>query len=192
VGSAKEREDAAAPSLMSTNCIFALGGPSKSGKTSVGRRFAEELALRFASFGDYVRKEATRRGIRNASSVDLQAVGLSLVTSDLVNFCQSVLIDAGFVRGEGLVIDGVRHLDTVRVLKRLFGEQPLRVIYLYSSLAVRRQRGSFTVDDLDRLDSHPVEAETQAVKNIADFVLDTSLLTPDDCIARLRSWVKQL
>ena len=109
---------------------------------------------------------------------------------DLVKFCQLVLTDAGFMPGDGLVIDGVRHLDTVRVLKHLFGEQPLKVIYLDSSMAVRRQRGSLTADDLDRLDSHPVEAETQAVKNIADFVLDTSLLTPDDCLGRLRCWAQ--
>jgi|SRR5580700_5098121 hypothetical protein len=176
---------------MDTNCVFALGGPSKSGKTSLGRRFAEELGLRFASFGDCVRKEATRRGLSNASTGQLQEVGLSLVTSDLVKFCQLVLKDAGFVPGEGLVVDGVRHFDTVRVLKNLCGEQPVKVIFLDSSLAVRRQRGSFTVDGLDKLDSHPVEAETQAIKNIADFVLDTSLLTPDDCLGRLRSWTHQ-
>lgn len=191
MGSAKEREDAAIPSLMGTNCIFALGGSSKSGKTSLGRRFAEDLGVRFASFGDYVRKEAVRRGITNASSAELQAVGLSLVTSDLVKFCQSVLTDAGFVPGEGLVIDGVRHLDVVRVLKNLVGEQPLKVIYLDSSLAVRRQRGSLTANDLDTIDSHPVEAETQSVKNIADLVLDTSSLTPADCLGRLHSWAQQ-
>jgi dephospho-CoA kinase len=173
---------------MDTNCIFALGGSRKSGKTTLGRRFAEELGVRFASFGDYVRKETTRRGITNASSAELQAVGLSLVTSDLVKFCQLVLTDAGFVPGERLVIDGVRHLETVRVLKHMFGEQPLKVIYLDSSLPVRCQRGSFTIDDLILIDSHPIEAETQAVKNIADFVLDTSLLTPDDCLGRLRTW----
>ena len=93
--------------------------------------------------------------------------------------------------GDWLVIDGVRHLDTVRVLKLLFGGQPLKVIYLDGSLAVRRPRGSFSVDELNKLDSHPVETGTQAVKYIADFILDSTPLTPDDCIGRLSSWAHQ-
>ena len=173
---------------MSTNCIYAFGGSSKSGKTTIGRLFAQELGLRFASFGDYVRKEATGRGFRNPTPADLQTVGFSLFKTDLIGFCQSVLTDAGFVLGEGLVIDGVRHLDTVSVLKELVGDQPLRIVYLESSLEARRERGSFTRDDLDELDSHPVEAETQAVKKVANFVLDTSLLTPGDSLARIRAW----
>ena len=73
------------------------------------------------------------------------------------------------------------------VLKELVGDQPMRIVYLESSWEARRQRGSFTRDDLDKLDSHPVEAETQAVKKVANFVLDTSLLTPADSLARIRA-----
>ena len=175
---------------MNTNCIYTFGGCSKSGKTTLGQRFAEQLGVPFASFGDYVRKEATRRGLVNASVAELQEVGLSLIASDLVRFCQSVLTEAGFAPGRGLVIDGVRHLETVRVLKQLVGEQPLKVIYLESSSAARGQRGSFTLDDLDRLDSHPVEAETRAVKGISDLVLNTSQLTLAECLDRLIAWAR--
>lgn len=173
---------------MRTNCVYAFGGSGKSGKTTIGRMFAQERGLRFASFGEYVRKEAARRGIQNPTRVDLQAVGLSLVATDLFGFCQAVLTEAGFVQGEGLVIDGVRHLATVRVLKEILGDQPLKVVYLESSLEVRAQRGSFAPDDLVEVDSHPVEAETLALKNLANLVLDTSLLTPTDSLARLRAW----
>lgn len=190
MGRAEGREGAAVALVMSTSCIFAFGGRSKSGKTTLGRRLALELGVRFASFGDFVRKEALRRGFTNVSSSELQDVGLSLVTADLSGFCESVLADAGFVSGEGLIIDGVRHLETIRELKRLTAGQPFKFVYLESSLAARHERGPQSVHELENLDSHPVEVETAAVKNIADLVLDTALLTAADCHDRLRVWAE--
>jgi hypothetical protein len=172
------------------NCVFAFGGCSKSGKTTLGHMFARELGVGFASFGDYVRKEATRRGLTNPSHGDVQEVGLSLVATDLRRFCELVLADSGFVPGQGLVIDGIRHLDTVRVLKTLVSPQLLKVVYLENSLADRLKRSSLTSEELEKRDSHPVEAETAAIKHIADLVLDTSA-PMEDSFARLCGWALQ-
>jgi adenylate kinase family enzyme len=175
---------------MSTSCIFAFGGRSKSGKTTLGKRLALELGVRFASFGDFVRKEARRRGLTNVSSPELQDVGLSLVTTDLSRFCESVLADAGFVPGEGLVIDGVRHLETIRELKRLTAGQNFKLVYLESSLAARHERAPQSVHELENLDLHPVDSETASLKDIANLVLDTSFLTAGECHDRLRVWAE--
>src|SRR5579863_6121642 len=119
------------------NCIFAFAGPSKSGKTTLGRRLATELDLPFASFGDYVRKEAHRNGLSNPSSEDLQVTGQLLAKNDMPAFCKAVLEEGGFVVGQGLVVDGVRHLSALSTLKVLIPQQPVKLVYLESSVSER-------------------------------------------------------
>lgn len=113
------------------------------------------------------------------------------MTTELARFCECVLADGGFVPGEGLIVDGIRHLETIRELKRLVGRQPFKLLYVESSLSDRRARGSYSARDLENLDLHPVEAETAAVKNVADLVLDTTLLRAADCLGRLQSWAER-
>jgi len=43
--------------------VVALGGPPGSGKSTAGRRVAEQLGLTYTSAGDVFRAEATRRGM---------------------------------------------------------------------------------------------------------------------------------
>jgi CMP/dCMP kinase len=49
--------------------VVALGGPPGSGKSTAGRRVAEQLGLTFTSAGDVFRAEAARRGL------DVEAFG---------------------------------------------------------------------------------------------------------------------
>jgi adenylate kinase family enzyme len=169
------------------DCIFAFGGPSKSGKTTLGRRLAKELGLPFASFGDYVRKEANRNGLSDPSSEQLQATGQLLARTDMCGFCKAVLEEAGFVVGQGLVVDGVRHLSALSTLKVLIPQQRVKLVYLESSVAERVKRSSLNPHQLQRLDSHSVESEAVVIRKVADLVLDTSG-SVDDCFSRLRSW----
>jgi cytidylate kinase len=172
------------------DCIFAFSGPSKSGKTTLGRRLARDLGLPFASFGDYVRKEAGRKGLSNPSSEQLQATGQLLARTDMRDFCKAVLEEARFVVGQGLIVDGVRHLSALSTLKALIPQQPVKLVYLESSLAERIERSSLSPDQLQRIDAHSVESEASAIKNAADFVLNTSP-SEDDCFSLLRSWALQ-
>jgi len=151
---------------------------------------AKELGLPFASFGDYVRKEATRNGLNNASSEQLQATGLSLAKTDMNGFCKAVLEEGGFIPGQGLVVDGIRHLTALSTLRALIPQQPVRLVYLETSVAERVKRSSLSPDKLRKLDSHSVESETVAIRNVADYVLNTSG-SVDDCFSRLRSWALQ-
>jgi len=172
------------------DCIFAFGGPSRSGKTTLGRRLAKELGLPFASFGDYVRKEANRNGLSNPSPEQLQATGQQLATTDMCGFCKAVLEEGVFVVGQGLVLDGVRHLSALSTLKALIPQQPLKLVYLESSVTERIKRSSLNPGQLLRLDSHSVESDAGAIRNAADLVLNTSG-SIDDCFAHLRSWALQ-
>jgi len=172
------------------NCILLFGGPSKSGKTTLGRKLAQDLCVPFASFGDFVRKEAKRRGLSDPSREQLQVTGLSLATTDMAAFCRAVLEDGGFVPGQGLVVDGIRHFSAVSTLRALVPDQPLKVVYLESSGEGRVGRSLLSRAQLETLDSHAVESETVAIRNIADFVLNTSG-SVDESFSRLRTWVVQ-
>ena len=169
------------------DCIFAFGGPSRSGKTTLGRRLAKELGLPFASFGDHVRREADRNGLSNPSPEELQAKGQLLARTDMHGLCKAVLEEGGFVAGQGLVVDGVRHLSALSTLKALIPQQPVKLVYLESSVVERVKRSLLNPDQLQRLDSHSVESEAGAIRNAADFVLNTSG-SIDDSFSRLRSW----
>ena len=173
------------------NCIFAFAGPSKSGKTTLGRRLATELDLPFASFGDYVRKEAHRNGLSNPSPEQLQATGQHLAATDMYGFCKAVLEEGGFVLGQGLVLDGLRHLSALSTVRELIPQQPVKLIYLESSVAERIKRSSVSPDQLQRLDSHSVESDAGAIRYAADLVLNTSG-SIDDCFSYLRNWALQL
>lgn len=174
--------------LSDTDCIIALCGPSKSGKTTLGKKLARALCFPFVSFGDCVRKEANRRGIKSPSPKQLQDLGSELVATDLCSFCRSVVEDGGFVVGGGLVIDGVRHVSALSALRDLIPRQPFKLVYIVASLDERVRRSSLDAQELTKLDSHPVESELHQLKSKADLVLDSS--SPhQDSFSALLNWV---
>jgi len=154
--------------------IIALAGPTKSGKTTLARRLAASLAVPYGSFGDQVRKEAIRRGLNAHSQGDLQTLGAEMVEKDAKAFCKAVLSDAGYHSGHGLVLDGVRHVRVLKVIKSLAGDQTVELVYLDSSALDRAKRSSLNARELEDIDSHMVEQDAPKLKSIASLVLDTS------------------
>jgi hypothetical protein len=102
-------------------------------------------------------------------------------------FCAAVLEDGGFVPGRGLVLDGIRHLSVLAALRTLIPKQPLRVVYFETSTDDRARRSSLSRIQLERIDSHTLESENSAIRDVADLVLKTSD-TVDDCFSRLCDW----
>ncbi len=66
---------------MSMQPILAFAGRMGAGKSSVSGAFAADLGWKFASFGAFVRKTATNRGIEHTRE-SLQAVGAELEAND--------------------------------------------------------------------------------------------------------------
>ncbi len=172
------------------HCIILFGGPSKSGKTTLAKRLAESLHVPFSSFGDYVRKEAQRRGSTTTSSKQLQELGFEMAKKDMKSFCKAVLEEGGYVVGNGLIIDGIRHMGALAAIKTLAPKQSVKLVYLESSIADRMKRSSLSAAELHEVDSHPVESDRALLKSAADLVLSTSAES-DECFEGLLKWTTQ-
>lgn len=113
-----------------------LMGPVASGKTTAARLLSERLIWPVVSFGAYVRDEAQRRGIA-LERAQLEGLGAHLIaTRGHEQFLLDVVQDQ--VSAVAFVLEGVRHVDMLRAVKRLY--RSATSVYLHVSADERYQR----------------------------------------------------
>lgn len=160
--------------LTSDPVLVAVAGPMGVGKTTTCQALANRLGWPSVSFGDFVRAEATRRGIRETRD-ELQHLGQELAArpQELV---AGVIGGADPHSGRGIVVDGVRHIAVVRALRETAGHR-VALFFLDAPRSVRlerwAQRGK-SLDEYERVERHPVEAELPQVRAAADWVVDAT------------------
>ena len=184
---------------------FVLGFASRmgSGRRELSKRVASALGLPRVSFGDYIRAEASRRGLGQTREV-LQDIGESLVRDDCENFCRRVLNQAAWKAGESLVVDGIRHKQVEEILEELVKPSVFLTVFLdvddrlrFTRLPsadlfiVNGEAETFQQDEIERVDSHSTEAQVKALlPSTADLVVKggpTDFLT-----SKLRVWLREL
>ena len=170
------------------NCVIALCGSSKSGKTTLAKRVAEELHCRVASFGAFVRKDASKKGLTNPTRRQLQDIGNQLATQDIQEFCKAVVDDAGFEPGLPLVIDGIRHIEAIAAIQKLIPGQVLKLVYVEADLPARAKRAGLTVEEMKSVASHPVESQSAKLRSMANLILDTSG-SKETSLSEVSNWV---
>lgn len=147
--------------------IVAFSGQIASGKSTLSKLLADKTGWNRFSFGDYVRVCAKKIGLDANDRETLQDLGACLSKRP-----------EPFVRGflewtgtpENMIIDGVRHFSIVLALKaQVYGPIKLAFVDTPSQIAQDRFPG-----DLAQVRGHPVEADIEAVKDHADWVLDNS------------------
>jgi dephospho-CoA kinase len=161
---------------MSAN-ILGFSGSIGSGKSTLSTELSKVLNYRYASFGNYVRKTATKMGYMAASRTQLQEVGEMLVRNDAWSFCQSVLQDAEWTQGEGLIIDGIRHLNILKILREICSPQKLFLIYIAVDENIRQERvvGRGRDKELVLAMKHSTELQVKEILRLqADLILDGS------------------
>ena len=176
---------------MSANPIIAFAGRMGAGKSSVSAAVATDLGWKLASFGGYVRKTATSRGLEHTRE-SLQAIGEELVANDPVWFCGAVLKDAGWDPGEPAVVEGIRHVSIWETLKNLVNPQPIFLVYLEAPEELRRsrlqERGASEANYLDKAEVHSTERDViAALPQLANLVLSAEGSSVSELVQRIRA-----
>jgi dephospho-CoA kinase len=164
--------------------IVGFSGKRASGKSTLAKRVANRISSHYLSFGDYVRAEASNRGLID-SIPNLQIIGEELMKYPL-DFCKNIL--CSWNQNENLVIDGIRHEIILNCLREIISPSKLYLIYIMTDEANRisrlQNRGE-SLRDSNSFDSHSTE---QDVKNkliiCADLIVDNSQTEDSsfDCI----------
>jgi cytidylate kinase len=155
-------------------CVVGFSGRIKSGKTTISEAVAEALQWPRASFGDYVRSVAARRGLDPGSRPVLQDVGESLIAEGWPEFCQAVLGTVNWEPGDSLVVDGIRHAEVVDQLKAMVGPFRLYLFHVQVDEEIRAERVRRSEhEQLRDAEAHSTEADVKAVlPSMADLVVD--------------------
>ncbi len=171
--------------------IVAFAGKIGSGKTTITKSLADILAWRRASFGDYVREVARQRGLDDTREV-LQVVGTELLRADIRGFCRSVLAHSGWRPGQNLLIDGLRHLETVEVIREITQAATFSIVFVKISEEVRLQRLLSREGSDERrtqVERHSSEAQvTSLLAGIADRTFDNDGLL-QDTVSEIVEWI---
>lgn len=157
--------------------LVLFSGRIGSGKSSVSTGVAAALGWPRVSFGDYVREEASRRGL-DSSRATLQAVGQSLIDAGWDKFCGGVLAQGDWQPGTSLVVDGIRHTAAVETIRSLTAPSRVVLVHLEAGNEVRleriRRRGDQDEGSLERVESHPTEIESIVqLPGLADLLVSS-------------------
>jgi cytidylate kinase len=175
------------------NPIIAFAGRMGAGKSSVSAALAADLGWKFASFGRFVRKTATSRGVEHTRE-SLQTIGEELEASDPARFCRTVLDDAEWHPAESVVVEGIRHVSILDALKSLVAPQKVFLVYLEAPDELRRarlqERGAQEAHYLARAETHSTERDVIAeLPQLADLVLSTEAAEAADLVRRIKAKV---
>jgi dephospho-CoA kinase len=156
------------------NLVVAIAGKMGSGKTTLSKDLAAALSCPRAAFGDYVRQQVQGRGLP-LTRENLQVIGTELLLKDSAAFCDSVIASSGWHKGLDLVIDGLRHLATIPIIRRITEPSDLKIVYISVTEETRLQRlsarGEGGRDNVTKMDSHSSEQELASIAAMADITI---------------------
>jgi len=175
-----------------TQVVIGFSGRIKSGKTTISKAVAESLGIEHASFGDFVRYEATRRGVDPESRHNLQAIGESLIEErGWPQFCRDVLQHAGWKHSHPIIVDGIRHVNAVNALLDIVSPLPFFLVHIQLEEQKRIQR--LVDQDFDaqrQLDSHSTERDVKnLLPGMADLIVNCNHAI-EDIVAAVASTIQ--
>lgn len=173
--------------------VVAFAGKIGSGKTTVTNSLAGLLCWHRASFGDYVRLVVRERRL-DATREELQRVGTELLREDPRHFCSSVLLNCGWRCGENLIIDGLRHVETIEIIQKLVQPALLRIVFLSVDEETRidrlTQRGEADATTIAPADAHSSEQQASStLAASADLVIDANKPV-DEIVREVMNWIR--
>lgn len=122
-----------------------------------------------------MRKVVRDRGLEQTRE-NLQTVGTELLEADPRGFCNAALSLNGWTPGQPLIIDGLRHIRTINIIRELIFPAKLKIVSISVTDATRlqrlEQRTHSDADSITRIEAHSSEQEIDSIRNLADWVID--------------------
>ena len=173
--------------------VLAFSGSIGSGKSTLSLSVAKALTWPYISFGNYVRTVALLRGLGESREV-LQEVGESLIQEGWEQFCKSVLAQATWKPGEPLVVDGIRHVEAVEMLRLLVVPSELLLIHITLNDLTRKtrlnKRSPADYAKMERIEDHSTEVQVKRrLPEIANLKVSGER-SIDDIIHEILIWVQ--
>jgi dephospho-CoA kinase len=154
--------------------VIGLSGKRGSGKTSVSQVLASRLNVKLVQFSQLVKTKALVMGYSNEID-DLQIVG-ELLAKNPNDFCQELLSFCNWNLRESLIIDGIRHLQIVNVLKESVSPCPFFLISITLDETFRYERlikrDNYTKKQITEFDSHSTEQQIELLIQESDLVVN--------------------
>jgi dephospho-CoA kinase len=171
---------------------IAIAGKICSGKTTIATALAKLLDCPRASFGDYVREVVANRELP-PTRVNLQQVGAEILKTGTDDFCKAVLLQSGWIPGQSLVIDGLRHEETIEPIRQQVKPSELKIVFLSIDERTRSsrlaQRGDGDAIALMLADTHPSEYQANTTLAAhADLVINASQ-SIDEIVSEIKAWI---
>jgi len=163
---------------MWCNHVVGLSGRLGSGKSSLASILAERFGWPKVAFGDYLRHLAEQRGL-GVDRQSLQYLGEEQIALGWDGFCLAVLNHFKWRPGQGLVVDGIRHITAVSTLNRLLCPQSVFLVHLAVDEEIRQNRLSRR-DGIQgqwkKAEDHSTEADVkEALPRAANMIVDATL-----------------
>ena len=178
-----------------TPIAIGFAGRIGAGKSSASSALAATLGWPRASFGSLVRTIAAERGL-DVSRETLQAIGEGLEAADPIGFCRAVLSSVDWQPGTPVVIDGIRHVRILQILKDLILPIPFFFVYLEAPAELRRSRvvsrGDFNSSRIGEVEAHSTERDVVGVlQKMADLTITSDLGSAEVLVAHLRDHLER-
>jgi dephospho-CoA kinase len=171
--------------------VVAISGRIGSGKTTLSKDLAAALGCARASFGEYVKSMVQQRGLEPTRE-NLQVIGTQLLQSDSAAFCTSVLSSCGWKPGQGLVIDGLRHLRTIPIIEKLIAPSHMMIVRVWLTEEIRlrrlKERGEGDAVNVARIESHSSEQELESITQLAALHLRGDAARQTN-VAEVQAWL---
>ena len=155
--------------------VICFSGRIGSGKTTVSHCVARSPGWKWASFGQFVHTNNKRIGGSHRRS-DLQDSGQLAVNRNSFGFCNQMLTHFSVGKDDNVIIDGIRHLNVLNDLKKIFSSRKVILLYLGISNSIREARLTQRGDDrreIAEAEQHCMEQEViEDLPRVADRIVN--------------------
>lgn len=164
-----------------TTIVVCFSGRIAIGKTSISKELARQLNCPWTGFGDYVRVEATKRGLNPQNRDQLQGLGESLIKEHGFEWlCREVVAAANWAGDRPLVVDGIRHVQAFQTIRRLLPSHRTVLIHLKldseEALGARARERGMESAQRAAWETHSTEQQVlSTLPNLADLTVSAGL-----------------